>query len=415
MYNAPTSEQILQMTEPNIDNRKSKPFLQRIQLKGKTGAIVRATGQIDDGAMKNCISLEKWERYGHCLDVLRNSQTIISVTNSTEIESKGRWTGIVQVGEMGALSHFEVFDCKGAFDVILGKPWLRAVRAQHDYITDKITIGKEGEQEVITNILETDCSEGTTLQTNPITPLPTATMVVPTNTDDDELPSLPSEDKEPTHEERTHISPGTTPTSNPNRNPGVIETSPDEQLSREWIQIEQINKANAPQTEECWTDWTRRNDSNWATLNNQENEGENLKKGQIRKLLRSEVRIMQLKNWMDNLGAMADNYTLEDFDAGRSSVKVIGDVTKDEFKINRGINTSARITNTFDEERVQKILIAIEIGPDLTEEQREQVCALVREYTDIFALSLSEVLYIDWYKHKLHIEPNQTFPMRINQ
>jgi transposase InsO family protein len=411
MYNAPTSERILQMTEPNIDNNKSKPFLQRIQLKGKTGTIVRATGQIDDGAMKNCISLERWERYGHCLDTLKKSQTIISVANSTEIESKGTWTGIVQVGETGALSHFEVFDCKGAFDVILGKPWLRAVRAQHDYTTDKITIGKEGEQEVITNILETDRSEETTVQTNPATPLPPT----PTNTDNDKPPSLPSEDKEPDYRERTHTPPGTTPTSNIDGNHGIIETTPDEQLSREWIRVEQINKTDTPREEERWTDWIRGNDSNGAALDNQKNEGEILKNEQIRKFLRSEVRITQLKNRIDNLGAMADNYTRENFDVERSSVTAIGDVTKDEFKINRGTNTSARITNTFDEERVQKILTAIEIGPDLTEEQKEQVCALVREYADIFALSLSEVLYVDWYKHKLHIEPNQTFPTRINQ
>jgi len=89
--------------------------------------------------MRNCISLKRWEKYGHCLDTLTISNTVISVANATRIESKGTWTGIVQVGETGALSSFEIFDCKGAFDVILGKPWLKAVRAHHDYVTDEIT------------------------------------------------------------------------------------------------------------------------------------------------------------------------------------------------------------------------------------------------------------------------------------
>ena len=31
------------------------------------------------------------------------------------------------------------------------------------------------------------------------------------------------------------------------------------------------------------------------------------------------------------------------------TVKVIGEVTKEEFKINRGTNTSARVMDTFDE------------------------------------------------------------------
>lgn len=126
---------------------------------------MRATGQIDDGAMKNCISLKRWERYGHCLDTLTASKTIVSVANATEIESIGTWKGMVQVGGTGALSSFEVFDCKGAFDVILGKPWLRAVRAHHDYVTDEITIGNMGEQEVITNLL--DVNPGNQPATNP--------------------------------------------------------------------------------------------------------------------------------------------------------------------------------------------------------------------------------------------------------
>ena len=117
---------------------------------------MRATGQINDGVMKNCISLNRWERYRHCLDTLTKSNVIISVANSTELKSKGTWTGIVQVGGTGAPSHFEIFDCKGAFNVILGKPWLKVIRAQHDYVTDEITIGKDSKQEVITNILDLD-------------------------------------------------------------------------------------------------------------------------------------------------------------------------------------------------------------------------------------------------------------------
>jgi hypothetical protein len=170
MYNVPTSEHILQMSEPTNKNEKSKPFLQRIQLIATTGTIVRATGQIDDGAMKNCISLKRWERYGHCLNPLVKSNTTISVTNATEIASYGTWIGTVQVGGTGALSSFENFDCKGAFNVILGKPWLKAVRARHDYVTDEITIGREGEQEVIVNSLGTNQDETKVLQTTPTSP-----------------------------------------------------------------------------------------------------------------------------------------------------------------------------------------------------------------------------------------------------
>jgi hypothetical protein len=344
MYNAPTSERILQMTEPKNEEERSKPFLQRIQLKGKKGTIVRATGQVDDGAMKNCISWKRWERYGHCLDALTESKIIVSVANATEIKSMGSWTGVVQVGETGASSSFEVFDCKDAFDVILGKPWLKDVRAQHDYVTDEITIGTAGKQEVITNLLDTKK-----------TPVPSDNLVH----SNEQQGTLPEYDK-------------------------TTETIPDNQLMKEWTRISQVGISE------------RRTTDNHLEL---------------QKRMRSEIRLRQLGNWIDILQEMAsDTRTLED-----TSMNAIGDVTKEEFKINRGINTSARITNTFSESRIQEILKAIEIGPDLLEEQREQIRLLIREYADVFALSLSEVLYVDWYKHKPNIDPNQTFPTRINQ
>jgi hypothetical protein len=368
MYNAPTSERILLMSELKNDSEKPKPFLQRIQLKGKNGTIVRATGQIDDGAMKNCISLDRWERYGHCLDALTKSNVIISVANSTEIESKGTWTGIVQVGGTGAPSRFEIFDCKGAFDVILGKPWLKAVRAQHNYVTDEITIGKEGEQEVITNVLDTD-----------------------TKKDDPPLqPPSPNDAKPKPQLENTQT---TSPTN-------TIETPTDDQLAAEWARIAQLKASDNPQEEVRWIDQAR----DPSVI-------------QLTKIVQSETRFKQLMNHMDTLRAMAKDNTCENptSDTEEATVNAMGDVTKEEFKIDRGINTSARITSTFDEARIQEILKAVEIGPDLSDEQREQVRSLVREYADVFALSLSEVLYVDWYKQKLNIDPNQTFPTRINQ
>jgi transposase InsO family protein len=361
MYNAPTSERILLMTELK-NNEKAKPFLQRIQLKGKAGTIVRATGQIDDGAMKNCISLKRWERYGHCLDALTDSRTIVSVANAAEIKSIGTWTGVVQVGETGALSSFEVFDCQGAFDVILGKPWLKAVRAQHDYATDKITIGEAGEQEVISNLLDS-------VDTNP------------------EQPTTPTNTRQ--REERGK----------------TTETSPEEQLKEEWTRISQINMSDTPQVERRWSNLI---EERWRTTDTS---------NQLPKLIRSEVRLKQLNNWLDTLREMVGSTeeSQENPEHQGTPVNAIGEVTTEEFKINRGTNTSARVMDAFAEPRVQQIIDAVDIGPDLSNEERERVRSLIREYADVFALSLSEVLYVDWYKHKLNIDPDQTFPTRINQ
>ncbi|KAJ7810015.1 hypothetical protein B0H14DRAFT_2292862, partial [Mycena olivaceomarginata] len=127
------------------------PFLQRIQLLGPGEAIVRATGQVDDGAMKNCISKKRWERYGHCLSPLRLSTTKIRVASGKRIVPMGRWWGDVQVGGVRVSAWFEVFDCGDTFDVILGKPWLHAVRATHDYNQDQIHIQTGDGEAVICN------------------------------------------------------------------------------------------------------------------------------------------------------------------------------------------------------------------------------------------------------------------------
>ena len=79
------------------------------------------------------------------------SSTWIKVANDARIKSMGRWIGKVTVGGIEAESAFEIFDCKGAFDVILGKPWLRKVRAIHDYFTDTITIGTDTQREALIN------------------------------------------------------------------------------------------------------------------------------------------------------------------------------------------------------------------------------------------------------------------------
>ena len=197
LYNEDTSDRILSMTS-TPDEERSKPFLQRVQLIGPGDCIVRATGQVDDGAMRNCISKRRWDQYGHCLSKLQPSSTCISVANGAKIKPMGRWFGTIKVGGIGAPSWFEVFDSRGAFDIILGKPWLHRVKAIHDYDKDQITITQNGNTEVISN----------SLTTQPTTAIHSV--------------------QEP------------------------AETSPREQLDREWARIHQIRASASPWCETRW-------------------------------------------------------------------------------------------------------------------------------------------------------------------
>ncbi|KAJ7839396.1 hypothetical protein B0H13DRAFT_2366848 [Mycena leptocephala] len=50
-----------------------------------------------------------------------------------------------------------------------------------------------------------------------------------------------------------------------------------------------------------------------------------------------------------------------------------------------------RTTDPFNVKRVERVVESVRIGPDLTDDQRATVRALVAEYADVFALAVSEV------------------------
>ena len=207
LYDTDTSDLINSMaTKP--DNERSTPFLQRVQLLGPGNYLVCATGQVDDGAMRNCISKQRWDHYGHCLSPLEPSTMRIKVANGSRIVPVGRWYGTVRVGNVGSPSWFKVFECDGAFDVILGKRWLRAVKAIHDYSTNEITITYDGNSDTIPN---------------------SAAHL------DDKIHSVIT----PTKEDNTP----------------VPETDPIEQLDHEWARIHQIRASASPWQETRWSQY----------------------------------------------------------------------------------------------------------------------------------------------------------------
>ena len=100
----------------------------------------------------------------------------------------------------------------------------------------------------------------------------------------------------------------------------------------------------------------------------------------------------------------------EDSEGDSEEVQAIRDVFQEPFRINRGTNDSMRITNPHTPEWVAEILERIEIGKDLTEKQKEGVKELVSKYADIFALTMSEVTYVDWHRHHLKVNPEAKLP-----
>ncbi|KIM71666.1 hypothetical protein PILCRDRAFT_31080, partial [Piloderma croceum F 1598] len=68
-----------------------------------------------------------------------------------------------------------------------------------------------------------------------------------------------------------------------------------------------------------------------------------------------------------------------------------------------------------DKEHVDEIISKIEFGTDLTENKLQEVKSLVQEFADMFALSMSEVLFVDWHNHHLNVNPNTKLPKCMSQ
>jgi RNase H-like domain found in reverse transcriptase len=72
-------------------------------------------------------------------------------------------------------------------------------------------------------------------------------------------------------------------------------------------------------------------------------------------------------------------------------------------------------TDPFKPERVAKILAEVQIGSDITPEQRRDVLDLVERFADCFALAISEVNTVPGAIHKLDIPTDATFRTKIGQ
>ena len=109
--------------------------------------------------MKNTMCATKWQTQRHRLSGLHPSRVTLSVADNRRIASKGTWMGTIDVAGTEMTQSCEVFESNGAFQVILGKPWLHSVQAIHKYDTDEITIQVQGQTTTITNEEDADPRE----------------------------------------------------------------------------------------------------------------------------------------------------------------------------------------------------------------------------------------------------------------
>ena len=311
----------------------------------------------------------------------------------------GAWREKVETGGVVKWAHWEIIDLGGSAKMILGRPWLRDIGAVHNYLTDVIHIkGDDGEKE---------------LQPVQVDHRRIEEVVMGQASEAENEVQL----KSPSAQQDEDSTPSRTAATFPLFGHAHCKTS------SHWAALAvemDDNEGDAGEDEE-----TAR-ESRDETLVLKKFLDEVLCIGEVYEARWRTMRLERRKKMRAKrakiaewLGALLDK-TLAEAEEERRNLAVSEELNRVEtawevsakdlkwrtpagttnFSISKILELE-RITNLFGENRVKKILKVVEIGEAVTEEERHKEEELLKEYADVFALDVREVLPVDWSSHKL--------------
>jgi hypothetical protein len=127
------------------------PFLQNTSFVGLQGEIVRVKALFDEGAMISAMSSATFNKVKHRLGNWAPSSKSLHMANGTIVLSQAKWKGEVMVGGIRMQGEFEVFNSRGGWSFLFGKPMLQAFKAIHDYETDQVQVSGIGGTKILYN------------------------------------------------------------------------------------------------------------------------------------------------------------------------------------------------------------------------------------------------------------------------
>ncbi|QRW13991.1 Retrovirus-related Pol polyprotein from transposon opus [Ceratobasidium sp. AG-Ba] len=315
------------------------PFKMKIRLsKGNKTQEREIWGTVDGGAMLCVLDSTVWAQVEHSLGALRSSEIVCRMANGACVPSQGTGTAAIKYEDAVWPIRFEVIDSRGAFDLLLGKDWLRMASATQMFGTDSLALRTRTGQILVEN-------------GNP---------KLPKSLEQPDTLSAPQSDEAKEEQATPESQPVV---SKPIVHPTMVEEpSPGEPVLRRSRRLRARSEAA---------------NQHWVA------EGLLLEAAEL--IVSDEVEEM----------------------ASHTQPSCGG--------THPPVPDSKRRSNPFKPERVAEILNKVRFGDKLTAEQRGQAEDLVREFADIFALNLSEVLPVDFTQMKLDIPEGSTFPKRAGQ
>lgn len=125
---------------------------------------------VDDGAMVNAIDSRVYEQLKEKIGGWRLSTRRFRMANGAIVPGGACWEGDIQLEDLSVPTRCEVFDSGGSWNVLVGKPLLKQLKAVHSYSEDSLKIEDAKKQ------TRTLFSKSTKTERNPERPTPTRSV-----------------------------------------------------------------------------------------------------------------------------------------------------------------------------------------------------------------------------------------------
>jgi len=135
--------------------QKGAPFVHWVILHRPQGEKVRVKSLFDGGAVVAAMCTSVFKKNQHRLHrQTKLSNRCLRMANGSIVHSQVVWKGILELGGIRADGEFKVFDSRGSWDFLFGKPLLHHFKALHDFDTDTVTIRSAHESVQLCNSTE---------------------------------------------------------------------------------------------------------------------------------------------------------------------------------------------------------------------------------------------------------------------
>ncbi|KIJ91496.1 hypothetical protein K443DRAFT_654402 [Laccaria amethystina LaAM-08-1] len=423
----------------------TKPFIHQVKLHGPKGEVVRVWGLFDNGAMVDAMSTETYNRVRHRLSPLGRSNRRLRMANGNIVNPIGCWKGTVELGDTTVKGSFEVFDSGSGWDFLFGKTLMTAFEAVHNYAVDEVLVpqhqltlqnqhdiakrhdvGRTSEAQNKEKKRET--KKGDKAQ-SPVRGVPTnhinrelqtidTHMIVTTLLDMEPQMQVAENPEESKHEiiAKEHK----------DKEKRASEERLKKQQSVEDEERQYLKKQAKERAKQMWTTWkgpSQRRHRRWKTRNTnimrakQEQAQGGIKEPPAREVPEHDscdkTCPTDTTDEVFNQPTVAPVCIISE-DTTETTADHTTEIPTDGLAKDT-TNVFTRMTDPFKPARVEEIQRQVTIGNDLTSTENAQAQALITEFADIFALSVSEVKQVEGAVHRLNIDPNAKFSTKVHQ